>query len=75
MKLFPLVGEQNILLCPVCGFNFNHFRKFKKYGKSSPNDYDDEVYSLDFKGECGHHWELCIEHHEGHSFLFRRVRL
>lgn len=71
-KEFPILGEQNILLCPICGFNYNHLNGFREYPETGEPYYANKMYSIKFAGECGHSWELCIEQHKGHSFVFRR---
>lgn len=64
------------LLCPLCGFDYNHFSKCEI--ENGNDDYDaswsgrGDLTVLKFWGECGHNWELCIGFHKGQSFIFAR---
>jgi len=72
-------SEQNthVIVCPVCGFDYNHF--------DSPEEDDGEDgYQADWEGrgdlikipfwcECGSRWELCLGFHKGNTHSFARI--
>lgn len=65
-----------IIVCPVCGFEYNHFKGFLNVAGN--DNYEawsggkGDLQSLSFYCENGHKWELCIGFHKGYSFIFRR---
>ena len=48
------------LVCPKCGFEYNHFMNFSVYNNKSGN-----CYKHTLKGECGCVWTLEFKSHKG----------
>lgn len=69
-------GAKN-LLCPVCGFNYNHIEP--PYLTDGNDDYAagwggrGDLAVVPMWGECGSKWEVCIGFHKGQSPIFVRV--
>lgn len=70
-------SEQRILLCPVCGSEYNHIEP--PYLKDGGDNYEakwhgrGDLVVVPLWGECGSKWELCVGFHKGNSSVFVRL--
>lgn len=65
------------ILCPVCGGTYSHLMHTEtKEGcdKGLAWQGRGDCHVIEFKGECGHNWALCVGFHKGENFLFMTVR-
>lgn len=64
------------LVCPICGFNYNHMGDpFKAKGNDSYEAWigRGDLLVIPFQGECGSEWEFCFGFHKGETVSFVRV--
>jgi hypothetical protein len=74
------VSLSQILVCPICGFDYNHLRtpgrligwESADRGVRSQHHWfgRGDGFVLPIEGECGHRWAICLAFHKGQSFIF-----
>jgi hypothetical protein len=64
--------------CPVCGGNFSHTLDItRRPGEDRAGSAwagRGNVDVIEFEGECGHYWALCLGFHKGETYMFMAVR-
>jgi len=86
--MFDVDGFETRLLCPVCKFDYSHLREaFTRFGtdelegghaypgtlgKGTAPEYRRDGLVIVFDGECGHAWQLIVQHHKGNNFVHVR---
>lgn len=65
----------NLIRCPVCGHNNSHTgdAKFLSSDERKAWDGRGSCITIEFEGECGHEWNLCIGYHKGENFVFNDI--
>jgi len=71
------------LLCPTCGFNYNHIGRVKTMLGWESRETATEVeaewdgrgdgFAIEMDGECGHTWELRVGFHKGISCVWAQI--
>ena len=68
-----------VMLCPVCKFECNHFSgDYTPYRVPGHDNYladrvrGDVVY-IPMQCESGHYWDLCVGFHKGSAVLFSKT--
>jgi len=74
------VSASQILICPICGFDYNHLHTPRRLigwesadrGTRSQHRWSGrgDGFVLPIVGECGHRWAICLAFHKGQSFIF-----
>jgi hypothetical protein len=74
------VSLSQILICPICGFDYNHLRtpgrligwESADRGVRSQHQWvgRGDGFVLPIEGECGHRWAICLAFHKGQRFIF-----
>jgi len=65
------------ILCPVCGGIYSHITHTENREGSDNNKAwmgRGDCHVIEFHGECGHYWTLCIGFHKGENYLFMKER-
>lgn len=80
------LGPDLIVLCPVCGFNYNHIGSCVEM--AGTDEVDGRRYRnmpptrkpcwacrgngivIAFEGECGHNWTLTFQFHKGQCYVY-----
>jgi len=68
---FDIDFNATIILCPVCGYNFQHTGR--PIVRTANTGYKQGVIAIPMKGECGSEWEFCIGEHKGQCFAFINI--
>ena len=72
--------KDKILVCPVCGYNNQHFSGIAPSCFIKGNDNYEapwwgrgDLLIIQFWSECGSRWELCFGFHKGEIFSFVKI--
>jgi hypothetical protein len=85
-----LVDKDGILVCPLCGFDYNHIKRVGT--ELDPEGDETVIYAgtslvferttgerrsavrIDLDGECGHSWSLILQQHKGRIEIETRTQ-